>query len=169
MTRLVAFALLLVVVALPLTVLPSPHLCWLLVPASLVGGLGVVALSAPVTTAGAAVALIAYAVALLIERPPPDLVVATLLGSALVLLLTVVHFARRVHGAAVSPAALRSEIREWSMTVAAGVLAVGVLTIAGTALRLLLPDAAAALVIVGALGALMAVVGVTAFVSIEND
>src|SRR5215813_5544830 len=46
MTRLGAFALLLVVVALPLTVLPSPHLCWLLVPAFLVGGLGVVALSA---------------------------------------------------------------------------------------------------------------------------
>jgi energy-converting hydrogenase Eha subunit G len=167
MMRLVALSLVAIVVMLPMTVLPSPHLGWLAVPAFLVGGTGAVALLVPLATAGAAIALIEYAVALLIERPAPDLVIATAFGTALVLLLTLVHFAHRVHGAAVGPSVIRSEIRRWLMIVAIGGLATLALTIAGTALRFLLPDVALPVILIAALGALVTVAGVIALVSAD--
>ena len=168
MTRLVALAVLAFVVGLPLTVLPSPHLGWLLVPAMLAGALGVVMLSVPLTTAGAALTLIAYTAALLIGRPRPDLVTATVFGIALVLLLTLVHFAQRVDGAAITRAVIRSEVREWLMIVAVGALAAVVLTMAGIAIRVLLPDVAPAVAVAAAVGALVTVVGTIALVTTDT-
>jgi hypothetical protein len=167
MTRLVALPLVAIVVALPLTVLPSAYLGWLAVPAFLVGGAGAVARVPPLTTAGAALALIEYAVALLIARPAPDLVTATAFGTALVLLLTLVHFADRVRGAAVSPAAVRSAVRQWLMIAAFGGLAAVALTVAGMGLRVLLPDTALPVIVAAAFGALMTVAGVIALVTVD--
>jgi hypothetical protein len=168
MTRLAALALMALVAALPLTVLPSPYLGWLAVPAVLVGGAGALALVPPLTTAGAAIALIEYALALLIARPAPDLITATGFGAALVLLLTLVHSASRLHGAWVSRAVVWSEGRQWLLAIAVGSLAAMGLTIVATALRLALPDAAAAAVVAAALGALVTVGGVIALLTPED-
>ena len=168
MMRLVALAVLAFVVGLPLTVLPSPQLGWLLVPALLAGGLGVVTLSVPFTTAGGALALIAYTAALLVERPRPDLVIAAVFGIALVLLLTLVHFAQRVDGAFTPPVVIRSQVREWLMIVAAGALAAVVLTMAGMAIRVLLPGAAPAVVVATAVGALVTVIGAIALLTADT-
>ena len=104
-------------------------------PALGVGGTGVLALSVPMVTAGASLALIAYALALVIARPPVDLVAAIAFGAALVLLLALVHFAARVRGAALGPEVIATQVRHWLMIVAVGVVAAIGLTAAAAALR----------------------------------
>lgn len=170
MMRLAAAILVAVLVALPLTVLASAPVTWLVVPALVVGGAGVVALSVPLVTAGASLALIAYALALVIVRAPFDPVAAIAFGATLVLLLALVHFAGRVHGAAIGPSVITSQIRHWLVIVAAGVVAAVVLTAAAAALGFTLRGAALpVVVVVAALGALVTVAGVIALVTTHAD
>ena len=63
-----------------------------------------IAWSVPLVTAGP-LALIAYALALLVAGPAADPLIAVALGATLVLLLALVHFAGRV---AAPPSARRS-------------------------------------------------------------
>jgi len=170
MMRLAAAILVAVLAALPLTVLPSPPVTWLAVSALVVGGAGVVALSVPLVTAGASLALIAYALALVIVRAPFDPVAAIAFGATLVLLLALVHFAGRAHGAAIGPSVIASQIRHWLMVVAVGVVAAVVLTMGGAALAVTLQGAAfPVVVVVAALGAVVTVAGVIALVTTRAD
>jgi hypothetical protein len=166
MMRLAAAFLMAVLVAFPLAVMPAAPVTWLAVPALVVGGAGAVALSVPLATAGAAVTLVAYALALVITRPAADLAVAIAFGTTLVVLLALVHFAARVDGAAVGPAVIVSQVRQWLVIVAAGVVAAVVLTVGGAALGLTLQGASLPLVVAAAaLGALLAVAGVLSLVT----
>jgi hypothetical protein len=165
MTRLAAAALLAVLVAFPVAVLPAAPVTWLAIVALAAGGAGVVALMVTLVTIGAALALIAYAVALVLARPAADPVAAAGFGATLVLLLALVHFAARVHGALVGPAVVAAQIRRWLLIVAAGVVAALALTAGGAVLGPVLLGATLPVVVVAAtLGALMTVAGVVALV-----
>jgi hypothetical protein len=155
--RRVATLLGLVLVGLPLVASPS----WLIagpgVLAALLIAAGIIALSAPLVTAGIAVSLIEYTLALWIGTRPLDPLTAVALGATLVLLLQVVDFARRFRGARVDPAVVAGQIRYWLRTGMVGVM----LGLAATALAMgvLPPLPAAAYLVLATAGALMAVLG----------
>ncbi len=170
MMRLAAAVLVGILAALPLTVRPFPPVTWLAVAVLVVGGAAVAALSVPLVTAGASLALIAYALAVVIAQPPVDPVTAIVLGATVVLLMGLVHFAGRSQGAAVGPRVVASQVRHWLVVVAIGVVAAIVLAAAAAALGPALAGAALPLiVVVAALGALMTVAGVVALVMAHAD
>jgi hypothetical protein len=166
MMRLAAAILVAVLAAFPLGVLSAPPVAWLAVAALVAGGAGVIALSVPVVTAGASLALIAYALALVIARAAVDPVAAIAFGATLVLLLALVHFASHVHGAAVAVSVVAARIRQSLAIVAVGIAAALGLTAGGAALGGALRDAPLPVVVVAAaLGALLAAAGVIALVT----
>lgn len=169
MMRLAAAILLAVLVTVPLLLRPSPPITWLAVAALVVGGAGVVALSVPLVTASAALTLVAYALALVIVRPPFGPVAAIAVGATLVLLLTLVHFAGRTRDAAISLRVVVTQVRQWLTIIAIGaVVAVG-LQAAAAALAVGLRGAALPVVVVAAaLGALLVVAGVIALMARED-
>ena len=157
MRSLAAF-LILVLTGLPLIVLPSSGLV------AAVGALamalsfaGLLALWIPALTAGAALALAEYALALWLAGGPPDLLPAIAFGVELLLLLEAADFARRFRGVAVSPSVIRSHARSWSGIAGVAAGSALVLGAGASALAPLLghPIAAAA----GALVAFLAAVG----------
>lgn len=170
MMRLAAAILVAVLAASSLAVLPARPVTWLAVAAVVVGGAGVVALSVPVVAAGASLALIAYALALVIVRPPVDFVAASAFGATLVLLLALVHFAARVRGAALGPSVIATQIRHWIAIVTAGVVAAIGFTAAAAALAGALQGASLpVIVIIAALGALVTVAGAFALLTTRQE
>jgi hypothetical protein len=154
----VAAVLGLVLVGLPLVVTPS----WVIVAPAAVAALliavGIVVLSTPLVTAGIAVGLVEYTLALWIGARPLDPLTAVALGAALVLLLQVVDFARRFRGATVDAAVATSQARYWLGTGILGVVVALVVTGLATGLAPALPPAAYPAL--AAAGALIAVIGV---------
>jgi len=170
MTRLAAAVLLLVLVAFPLAVLPLAPVTWLAGAALGVGGAGVALLSVGIVTTGAALAVIAYALGLVIAHPAPDPLTAGALGATLVVLLAVVHLGGRVQGAALGAGVMAGQARQWAGVVAAGVLAASVITLGGTALGPVLRGATLPVVVAAAaLGVLLAGAGVFALVTARED
>ena len=166
MLRAAGLGLVAVLVAFPLAVLPSPPVSWLAGAAFAVAGAGVVARLVPLVTAGGSLALIAYALALVIARPEADPVAATAFGATLVLLLALVHFAGRAHGAAIGAGVLAAQLRQWLVVVTAGVVATVVLTAGASALGPALAGATLpVMVVAAALGVLLTVAGVIALVA----
>lgn len=169
MMRLAAAVLVGVLVAFPVAALPAAPVTWLAIVALAVGGAGVIVLSVTLVTIGAALALIGYAVALVLARPAIDPVAASGFGATSVLLLALVHFAARVQGAALGPAVVAAQIRHWLATIAAGVVAAAVLTAGGALLGPALVGATLPMLAVAAtLGALLAVAGVIALTTRED-
>ena len=156
--RHVGTLLALVLTGLPLVVTPS----WVLVApggvAALLIAAGLIALSTPLATAGIAVSLIEYALALSIGTRPLDPLTAVALGVALVLLLQVVDFARRFRGAQVDAAVVTGQIRYWVRTGILGVM-LG-LAVTGLATSVVLPLPPAAYLVLVTAGALISVAGV---------
>jgi hypothetical protein len=170
MMRLAAVALLVVVAGLPVSVLPAPPVTWLAAGALVVGAAGVVARVVPLVTAGASLALVAYALALVIERPPVSAVAASTLGATLVLLLALVQFEDHVRGAALGPRVVAGQARRWLAVAAVGAAAAAALTAVAAPLRVALAGVALpVVVIVAALGALMTVAGVIVLVTTAGD
>jgi hypothetical protein len=168
--RLAAVVLVAVLVAIPLAVQPAAPVTWLAILALGVGGAGAIVLSMPTVTTGASLALIAYAVALVTAGVAGDPVAAIAFGSTLVLLLALVHFARRVHGAAIGPAVIAVQVRQWLLIVALGVAAAVGLTAGGVVLRSTLRGATLPVVVVAsALGAVMTTAGAIALVTARRD
>ena len=166
MLHLAALVLVAVLVAIPLTVLPAAPVTWLAILAFGVGGAGVIVRSRPIVTAGASLALITYAVALVTAEAVVDPVAAVAFGSTLVLLLALVHLSARVHDAAIGPAVMAVQIRHWLVIVALGVVAAIGLTAAAVVLGATLGGASLPLVVVAAaLGGLMTTAGVIALVT----
>jgi hypothetical protein len=164
MMRLAAAVLVLVVVSFPVAVLPGPPATWLAVVGGIVGGAGAVLLSVTLVTIGASVALIAYALALLIARPAgADPLAATGFGAALVVVLALVHLAARADAAALGPAVLATQLRQWLATVAIGVLAAAGLTMGAAMLGAVLAGTSLPVVVAAAaLGALLTIAGLIA-------
>jgi hypothetical protein len=170
MIRLAAAALVTVVVGIPLAILPAAPVTWLAVVALAVGATGALALSVTLVTAGASLALVAYAVALALARPAADPIASVVFGGTLVLLLALVHFASRIDDAVVGPGVLAGQIRHWMAIVALGVAAAAVLTMGGAVLGPALVGATLPVVVVAAaLGALLAVAGVISLVTAPRD
>jgi len=170
MIRLGAAVLLAALAALPVSVMPSPPVTWLAAGALVLGGAGVIARVVPLVTAGASLGLIAYALALVIARPPMNAVGASALGATLVLLLALAHFAGRVRGAALGPGVVAGQLRQGLAVAALGGGAAVALTAVAVALRAALPGVALPVVVVtAALGALMTVAGVIVLVASGGD
>ncbi|HEU4371715.1 MAG TPA: hypothetical protein VFV05_26125 [Methylomirabilota bacterium] len=166
MLRAAALGLVAALVAFPLAVLPSPPVTWVAGAALALAGAGVLGRLVPLVTAGASLALIAHALALVIARPAVDAVAAAAFGATLVLLLALVHFAARVRGAEVGPSVVAAQVRRWLAVVAAGVVAAGVLAAGGAVLGPALGGATLPVVVVAAgLGALIAAAGLVALVT----
>ena len=164
--RLTAVALITVLAGLPLTILPSPFLGALAALTLLVGGVGAIAASVPLATAGGTLALIEYALALVVARPDPDPITATALAAGLVLLLASTHFASLTRGAAVGYPVIRSQARHWLAIVALGMVGAALVTVGGQALALALRGAALPVIVAAsALGAVLTVAGVIALVT----
>lgn len=170
MMRLAAAALVVVAAGFPLAVYPAAPVTWLALTALLAGGAGVALLSVPMVSAGGALALIAYAAALLIARPEIDSVSAIALGATLTLLLSIVHFAGRTAGAEVSGAVVAAQAREWIVAVAVGILAAVALPLAGALMAPGLRGASLPVTIAAAaLGAAVAMAGVIALVVARRE
>jgi hypothetical protein len=166
MMRVAAGGLVAVLVAVPLAILPSPVVAWLAASAFVLGIAGAVGCSVSLVTASAVLALIEYAVALVIRPAPVDVVTAIGFGAALFLLLEIVHFAGRARGAHVGREVLAAQMRSWVTIAAAGAIVATGLAAGGAALRIALPSAALpAVVIAGALGALVTGAGVILLVT----
>ena len=170
MMPLAAGALVLVAAAYPLGIYPAAPVTWLALGVLLSGGAGVALRSGPMVTVGGALALIAHAVALLIVRAPFDPVSAIALGATLTLLVLVVNFAARVHGAALGASVVTWQVREWLLVVVVGGLAAAVLTLTGTALATVFRAASLPMVVAAAaLGAGLAMAGVIALLAARRQ
>jgi hypothetical protein len=170
MMRLAAAVLVLVVVSLPVSVLPGPPVTWLAVVGGVIGGAGAVLLSVTLVTVGASVALIAYALALLIARPlGADPLAATGFGSALVVVLALVHFAGGADAAALGSAVLATQLRQWLATIAVGVLSAAGLTMGAALLGTVLAGTSLPVVVAAAaLGALLTIAGLIALTTRQD-
>ena len=159
MTRWLAAPPALLVVALPVLVLPSRLVVGLGAAAAALCAAGVLGRSVRLVTAGTACALVQLTLALWLSAAPVSVVTSIALGVALVLLLEIVDFLRRVHGVEIDPAVLRGQIGYWVERAGANVAVMLLVYLAAQALSLGLPvPAAAALATAGALGSLVGVV-----------
>jgi len=165
MLRVVGLVLLASVVAIPLDVLPAAPVTWLAVAALGVGAVGVVTRSIVLTTMAGTVALIDYAVALLLAPPAGAMLGGLALGAALVLLLAVVHFAERASDAELGAGVMTAQLRQWLGTVGLGVaVALGLLVSAAALAGAVAGAALPVVVIASSLGAALAVAGVVMLV-----
>jgi hypothetical protein len=145
-------------VGLPLLLTPSAIVA---LPAGIAAALiaaGILVLRTSLITAGICLALIEYGLALLIGARPLEPLSAVAMGEALLLLLQVGHFVRRIRGADVTPAVVASQVRYWlRLGIVAVTLGVGASALAW---RLALPAVAApALATAGAIAVLAAATG----------
>lgn len=106
-------------VGLPLHILPARPIGWLVTSAGLLCVAGVLARSSTLVGAGSGAAVLAYALALWIAAPPPDVLGAVGFGLALCLTLEGSHFAARLHGATASRAVVWRQLARWAGLVAA--------------------------------------------------
>lgn len=171
MIRLAALVLLAVLAALPLGVQPAtPPVTWLVIAALLVGGVGVIVWSVPLVTAAGSLVIIAYALALVISAPAPELLSPIALGATLVLLLALVHFGGRVRGALIGPGVIAVQARQWLAVVGLGVVATGGLAAVAVPIGVALRSATLPMVVIAAaLGAVLTVAGVIALVAREGE
>ena len=166
MMRLAAVVLVAVVAGIPLEILAAPPVTWLAGAALVIGSVGALALSMPLVTAGASLALIAYTLALTAARPVADPIASVVFGGTLVLLLALVHFAGRIDGALVGPGVIAGQLRRWLGIVALGAVAAGGLAVGGAVLGPILVGASLPVVVVAAaMGAVLTVAGVIALVT----
>jgi hypothetical protein len=167
MLRLAAAFLLVVLLAFPVAALPAAPVTWLAVVALAVAGAGIAMLSVPIVTAGAALALITYALALIIAQAPVDPVAAIGVGVDAVMLLALVQFAAHAQGALLGPAVLGGRVRQMLVVAGLGVVVTGALVTVATLLGLVLRGATLPVVVAAAaLGALLAMAGLVALMTV---
>jgi hypothetical protein len=167
--RLAALLLIASLAAFPLTILAAPPITWLAVAAVLAAGVGVLAPSLRLVTIGGVLALIAYALAIVMTRAATDVVAAIAFGATLVLVLALTHFAGRIDGAALGAGVVAGQLRQWLAVVAAGVLVALLFAAAAAGLGTLLAGATLPIVVIAAaLGAALTLAGVIALVTAPN-
>ena len=135
-----------------------------------VGGAGVIASSVPLATAGGSLAVIGHALALAVSGAPTDPVSGILLGAGLVVLLALVHLARRTRGADVAAPVVAAELRRWLAIVGVGVVAAIALSAGAAQLASAVRGASLPIVVAAAaLGATMVVAGAIAMIARGRD
>jgi hypothetical protein len=126
--------------------------------ACLLCGAGVIIGATTPVTAGAALGIIGYAVALSLQSADRvDVIGATVFGFALLFLLDLSEFARRFRGADIAKEVLRAQTAHWLGRVAITAAAVMVLTLGGFVLSLLVPGGGRA--VVAGIGTVLALAG----------
>ncbi len=152
MTRALATALVALLAGLPLLVHPSWPLAAVALAAATASAAGIVTSAMALVTAGAALALIEYTIAVWLAAGPPNVLGAGVFGLALVLLLEVADFTRRVRGVLLGPRVLPEHAQHWLATGVAALAVTILLGAAASALTIPLPRPTyPALVAVGAL------------------
>ena len=153
--------------AIPLAIDASPFVRGLAVVV-LVLWVGATALrSVPLATAACTLALVEYALALVIARTPVDVMTGAGVGLVMLLLLQLVHFRRRVHGAQVGRAVLRSQLVAWLTIAGLGAVAAVLASAGGALLRegVLARAPLPAIVVASAIGAVATAAGVIALIA----
>jgi hypothetical protein len=159
--RVAALLLVTVLAAVPMGALAAAPVTWLGGLVLVVGGVGTLTRSNPLVTAGGSLAVMTYALALVLAGPEVDPVSALAFGAALALVLPLVHFAELVQGATVAPAVVAAQVRLWLLVVALGVAAAASLTVGATLLAPALEGARLPVVTgAAALGAALVAAGV---------
>jgi len=156
MMRALALAPIVVLAGVPVLMRPTAAFAGVGAAAMILCAAGVFLRWRPVVTAGASLALILYAVALVGARS--NLASAIVLGVSLALVLDAFEFARRFHGAVVTGPALRRQARHWVASVMLGVLVTTALAGAAALVRISGPPALYP--ILAAVGALVAIAGI---------
>lgn len=159
--RYVALLLIVILVGYPLTIVPAMAVAVVAGGAVALCALGILAGSTTILTAGLALALGEYALALVRSGDPPRLAGAVVAGVAVALLLEVGNFAGRFRRVELGPGVVASQLRYWARFGVVGGAATLVLAGAAGALSasvsLPLPPVLAAVGAVIALGAAVAV------------
>jgi predicted membrane protein len=140
-----------VMAAVPVWTSPSDIVIAIVGSAAILCILGALARLLAFVTAGAVIGAIAYAVAVTSSAGGADVVAAVAFGLALLVLFDVSEFARRKHGATVSPEAMHHQLVFWFSR--AGI-------VAGVTAALLLCAAAVAMIIPGSARTVVAGAGV---------
>lgn len=145
-------------VAYPLALAPSKPVAIAGALALLVSGAGLVLRWTPAVTAGVALALGEYAVALMVSAGAPGLGSAVVVGALVMLVLETADFDRRFRRVTLGAGVLASQLRHWAGSVALGAGA-AVLIVAGASVVMAVAwiPWAPVLAAVGALGAVVAV------------
>jgi hypothetical protein len=142
-----------------------PGVIALAAAALVVGGTGALARIVPFATAGGALALIAYTLALALEQPAVHPLTGAVVGAGLVLLPALTHLAARTRTAAVDPWMVRLMFRHWLPVLALGVIGAIALTLVSALVAPVLRGAGLPAVVAAAtIGAVAAVAGVVALV-----
>ena len=162
MIRVLSGLLALFVIGFPLLLSVSSVTGFLALVAAVLCAGGIIKLWPPLLTAGSLVALVEYAVALLLSGGPPDVAGALAFGGALSVLVQATSFAARFQGAALHPQVLWDRVRTWLGAVAtAAALSILVVVAAGSITFVLPAPFGPALAGVGVLLAFLGVVGST--------
>ena len=133
MVRLSGIIALLLIACVPCLVLPERHVLGAGVVAAAVCAGGLLLPSLGLATAGAVLAVLVFAVALLAASAANTVMAAMLLGVALLVLLDATHFQQRFGQSAISPGVVRAHLGQLGATVMLSVLAVGVLAVVSDA------------------------------------
>ena len=158
MIRAAAGLLALFAIGYPLGVMPGVSAALLGVVAGTLCAAGILGRIRALVALGAGVAMVEYALALLLASGPQDPVGALGFGVALSLLLQTVDFEVRFRGAVVERQAVQAHVREWLETGAVAVVLGLLLTGLGGGGMIRLP--VPVYPVVAALGALLALLGV---------
>lgn len=160
MMRALSLIPIVILVALPALVLPTPGVAAIGALAGLLCAAGALGRLRALVTAGGSLALIQYALALWVADAPSNLLGAAALGVVLALVLDVADFLRRFPGATLTPPALRRQVRHWIASALLGALAATALAAVATLIGLGGPPALSPiLAAAGALGAAAGVAG----------
>jgi hypothetical protein len=156
MMRAVSLIPIVIVAGVPVLIHPSPGYAAVAAVAAAVCAAGAFLRWRPLVTAGGAIALIQYTVALTGLRA--SLVSAVVLGVSLALVLDVSEFFGRFHGAELTPPVLRRQARHWIAGALLGAFTAIVLAGVGALVRIGGPPALPPLL--AAVGALATAAGV---------
>jgi len=149
-----------VLVGVPLAIWPAGAVAALAALAGLLCAVGIAAGARTFVLAGAAAALVEYALALAASAGPPRPLAAAVLGVALALLLDAADFLRRFRGAHLTTRALLGQARHWLTSASLGALAaVALATLAGRVQVSGPPTLTAALAALAAIGVTAGVAG----------
>src|SRR5690349_17690176 len=133
MVRLTGFIAVLLIAGAPCLVLPERHVLGAGVVAAAICAGGLLLPSLGLATAGAVLAVLVFSVALLVASAANSVVVAMMLGIAVLILLDATHFHQRFGRSAIAPGVTRTHLGQLGATVLVSVLAGGVLAVVSDA------------------------------------
>jgi len=129
MVRLSGIVAVLLIAGVPCLVLPERHVLGAGIAAAAICAGGLLLPSLGLATAGAVLAVLVFAVALLVASAANAVMPALLMGIAVLVLLDATHFHQRFGRSAIAPGVVHAHLGQLGITVLISVPAVGVLAV----------------------------------------